>query len=260
MQKVNVYQNTAWLYDYDMRDNLKDDIPFYIGYAAKTGNKVLELGCGTGRVALELAKTGAKVTGLELSDTMIEMFHQKLEKADDNIKDKITIVKSNMANFSLNKKFDLVIAPFRAFQALTDDIDIKSSLKCIREHLTEEGLFIVNVFRPYKQLDQSWCYPETVQWETVDESTGCKIAKKTWGDKIDMENQVIYPHYAFEIIHSDGSFERIEDDLKLKYYYYHQLKSYIINAGLTIVEEYGWYDKSDIENGRELIFVCGKKN
>lgn len=50
--------------------------------------------------------------------------------------------------------------------------------------------------------------------------------------------------------------KRIEEDLKLKYYYYDQLVKHLEEAGFSIEEEYGWYDKSDIENGRELIFVC----
>jgi SAM-dependent methyltransferase len=259
MNTVNTYENTAMLYDYDNRDNLTADIEFYKEYAKKTGSNVLELGCGTGRVALTLAEVGINVTGVDLSDSMLEMFNEKLSTTNKELADKITLVKGNMADFKLNKNFGLIIAPFRAFQALTEDGDIKGSINCITEHLTEDGLFIINVFRPYKVLDESWCYEETIQWERIDEKSGSKIVKKHWGDKIDTENQIIYPHYGFEITDSDGKFQRIEDHLKLKYYYADQLKDYLKMGGLTIVEEYGWYDKSSIENGRELIYVCKRK-
>ena len=258
MDKPNMYQNTAWLYDYDNRDHLTDDISFYVNYLIKADDEVLELGCGTGRVALKLASEGFSVTGLELSDTMIQAFRSKLQKMNDEVLSNVNLIKGDMASFNLDKKYGLIIAPFRAFQSLTEDEDIKNSIDCIRRHLKENGLFIVNAFQPFKQLNESWCYPETLQWETVDKSTGCKIAKKHWGDKIDTKNQIIYPHYAFEITHPDGRLQRIQDDLKLKYYYYNQLKKYLLDGGLAIVEEYGWYDKSPIENGRELIFVCKK--
>lgn len=52
--------------------------------------------------------------------------------------------------------------------------------------------------------------------------------------------------------------ERLVEDLKLKYYYYDQIVKYIEDAGFEIVNEYGWYDKSNIKNGRELIFICKK--
>lgn len=61
MELGNIYENTAWLYDYDNRDNLIDDIPFYKEYALKSGGEVLELGCGTGRGALKLAEAGFSI-------------------------------------------------------------------------------------------------------------------------------------------------------------------------------------------------------
>lgn len=61
MELGNIYENTAWLYDYDNRDNLIDDIPFYKEYTLKSGGEVLELGCGTGRVALKLAEAGFSI-------------------------------------------------------------------------------------------------------------------------------------------------------------------------------------------------------
>jgi len=248
---MNTLDNSAHLYDLDQRDNLSADIPFYFSYAV--GN-ILELGCGTGRMAIPLANAGYDVTGLDLSESMLNVFKAKITDKSD----RITIAHGNMADFSFDKKFDLIIAPFRAFQALTDDTDIQNCLNCVREHLSDSGKFIVNVFRPYKILDESWCYPETVQWERTDEATGNLIVKKHWGDRIDTAKQIIYPNYAFEVTSPDGEMQRIVDHLALKYYYCDQLKSLLTNCGFNIAEEFGWYDKSPIESGRELIFICGK--
>lgn len=253
----NLFRNTAWLYDMDNRENMHVDIPFYIDYAKKQNGDVLELGCGTGRVSLALAREGFHVAGLDLSNEMLEVFRQKLA-AEPDLKDKITLVHGNMADFSLDKKFALIIAPFRAFQALTDVKDINSSLKCIKEHLAGEGLFIVNVFNPKQAMDQSWCYPETVQWERLDEATGNLVVKKHWGDKIDTANQIIYPHFAYEV-DKNGSTSRYIEDIKLKYYYREQLQAALEKADLRVKEQFGWYDKTTIEETwREIILVCGR--
>lgn len=255
----NLFRNTAWLFDVDNRDNMHADIPFYIDYAKKQNGEILELGCGTGRVSLALAREGFRVTGLDLSNEMLDVFRHKLTVEPD-LKDKIAIVHGNMADFSLNKKFALVIAPFRAFQALTNDSDINSSLKCIKEHLTGNGIFIVNVFNPKPVMDQSWCYPETVQWERLDEATGNYVVRKHWGEKIDIKNQVIYPHNAYEVTDKNGSISRLTEDLKLKYYYKEQLQAVVENAGFKVKEKFGWYDKTTIEEKwREIIFVCGRQ-
>lgn len=254
----NTFKNLAWLYDLDNRENLYADIPFYIEYAAKQNGEILELGCGTGRVALALAKQGFAVTGLDLSEQMLDVFRHKFETQPE-LKFKISIVHGNMANFSFNRKFSLVIAPFRAFQALTDDNDIANSLKCIKEHLTDDGLFIVNVFNPRPVMDESWCYPETVQWERFDEETGNYVVKTHWGDNIDTKNQIIYSHCGFNVTDKNGKTTRVTDDFKLKYYYRDQIESIIEKAGFTIKERFGWYNKNPIETDRrEIILVCGK--
>jgi len=252
----NLFENSAWIYDIDNRDNLHDDIPFYIEYAKKQQGEILELGCGTGRVALALACEGFRVTGLDLSRQMLDIFREKLI-SKPKLADRITLVHGNMAEFNFNRKFSMVIAPFRAFQALTDDKDIDNSLIFIRKHLTDNGIFIVNVFdsSPERMTEQAWCYSETIQWERFDEKTGNIVVKKHWGDKIDTVNRIIYPHFAFEVKTPDGKTERIVDDLSLKYYFKDQLRDVIEKAGMEIIEEYSWYDKTPL-GGREIIFVC----
>ena len=255
----NLYRNTAWLYDLDNRDIVSDDIPFYVDYAKQQNGEILELACGTGRVSLVLAREGFNITGLDLSNEMLDVFRQKLDNEPQSIKDRINLVHCNMAKFKFDKKFALIISPFRAFVSLTDDNDISSALNCIREHLTDDGIFIVNMFNPRPVMDESWCYPETVQWERLDESTGNYVVKKTSGDKIDTENRIIYASLAYEVTDKDGNISRHLESLKLKYFYEHQLQTVIEKAGLTVKEKFGWYDKTTIEQTkRELIFVCGK--
>jgi len=263
----NLLRNSAWLFDVDHRDNLTDDIKFYTDYAKNLNCKnILELGCGTGRVALILAKEGFNVTGLDLSNEMLDVFKQKLEKLEkiddniDNIKDKIELIHGNMADFNLNKKFDLIIAPFRAFQCLTDEKDIENSLNCIKNHLTDNGIFIINVFNTDpNRMNENWCYPLKIQWERLDENTGNYVIKKDSGDKIDLQNRIIYVTFVYEVKDKSGNISVLEDKLKLKYYYENDLTEIIENAGLKIKEKFGWYDKTSVEETkRELIFVCGK--
>jgi len=253
----NLLRNSAWLYDVDNRDIVKDDIQFYIDYAKSLNCKnILELGCGTGRVALSLAKEGFNITGLDLSDEMLDVFRAKI---DDSVKNKIEVIHGNMANFNLNKKFDLIIVPFRAFQCLTDDKDIENSMNCVRNHLNDNGIFIINVFNPRMNLDESWCCPAKVQWERLDENTGNYVIKKYSQDKIDTQNRIIYVTFIYEVKDRSGDISTFEDKLKLKYHYENHLRDIVENAGLKIKEKFGWYDKTSVEETKsELIFVCGK--
>ena len=146
---INRYESTANLYDLDQRDNLTADIPFYMEYAKKQNGNILELGCGTGRVSIELAKSGFSVTGIDLSEQMLAVYKDKIKSLPDDVKKKIFIMNGNMTNFEFNHKFYLIIAPFRVFQLLLTDNDVRNAFNCIKKHLDKNGIFIINVFRPY---------------------------------------------------------------------------------------------------------------
>ena len=275
----NIYRSTAWIYDIEHSKNPPmPDTPFYREYAGKQcgedGEKgeILELGCGTGRVALALAKDGFRITGLDLSSQMLDIFREKLAReaaAEPELARRIQIIHGNMADFALGRKFALITAPFRVFQAITAPQDIENALSCIRGHLAEDGIFIVNVFNPIKDpLDESWCREEIFQDEIIDKETGIRIARYECREKIDVANQIIYPYLAYNVTHPDGSTQRLVEPLQMKYYYSRQLRALVENAGFEIIEEYSWYDKtvpaSECANqppdasdrGREIILVC----
>jgi SAM-dependent methyltransferase len=264
----NIYRNTAWIYDIEYSKNQPmPDLPFYMEYALRQcGEKshkgeILELGCGTGRVALALAKEGYRITGLDLSSQMLEIFQVKLAASaheQPDLAQRVEIMHGDMADFSFGRKFALITAPFRAFQAVTRHEDIKNTLLCVRDHLAEDGIFIVNVFNPYADpLDESWRRGEEYNGEFTDEKTGNHIVRYECRERIDTENQIIYPYLAYVVTYPDGRSERLVEPLQLKYYYSRQLRAKIEEAGLMAAEEYSWYDKSP-PGGREIILICKK--
>jgi hypothetical protein len=128
----------------------------------------------------------------------------------------------------------------------------------VRNHLTDDGIFIVNVFNPFANpLDQSWCRPEEFIDEIIDEQTGTRIARYECRERIDPERQIIYPYLAYAVTYPDGRTERLVEPLQMKYYYSHQLRAEVEKSGLVIKEEFSWYDKSP-PGGKEIILVCGR--
>jgi SAM-dependent methyltransferase len=260
------YRQTAKVYDIVHGKNHQPmpDSPFYREYArqlcGEKGEKgeILELGCGTGRVALDLAREGFRVTGLDLSQQMLDIFAKKLADENEGVSERVQLVHGSMAEFSFGKKFALIIAPFRAFQAVTAQADIENTLACVRKHLTDDGIFIINAFKPNKDpMDEGWCSEETLNGEITDEETGIHIELYDCRERIDTENQIIYPYLAYVAKYPDGSTERLVEPLQLKYYYSPQLRAEVEKSGLVIIEEFSWYDKLPLDDsGSEIIFVC----
>ena len=122
-----------------------DDIPFYVGLAreaASRGERVLELGCGTGRVTIPMAQAGAEVTGLDSSPAMLDIARAKRERAGVTVR----WVEGDMADFELPERYGLVVIPFRSFLHLIGDEDQLNCLAAIHGHLTAGGRLALNFY------------------------------------------------------------------------------------------------------------------
>jgi ubiquinone/menaquinone biosynthesis C-methylase UbiE len=254
----NKYQQTSHLYDLDERGIVKDDIPFYIEYAKQTGGPILEVACGTGRVTLPLARAGYSITGFDLSTNMLSQLRSKLQAEQEVTKGRVEIFQADMTNFHFGKRFPLILIPFRAFQLLIDNKQQVDCLVRIKDHLTEDGIFIMNVFKPYSILDESWVRPEVEDWSILDPKTGLKVRRTHIRRKIDITKQVTYPELKYYVEDDEGKENCFVEKLAMKYYYEEQLRNLLIRNGFIINDQFGYYDKRSIDDGPELIFVCKK--
>jgi len=255
----NLYLSTAEFYDIDTRHMAYHDIDFYRQYARKTGGEVLEIACGTGRVTIPLAEAGFEVWGIDLSRPMLSILKRKMQKLPSETAGRIHVLQADMADFDLKRKFNLIVIPFRAFQALTTDERVRSSMRAIKAHLKEGGLFIVDVFKPHWRMDESWVSTEEqFDWVKSDEGAGRTIIRARLRRSIDTVNQIIHPEIIYYIEDGTGARERISEPLSLKYYYEYQMQVLLICSGFTIQESFGYYDKRSTAQGSELIFVCAK--
>jgi SAM-dependent methyltransferase len=99
--------------------------------------KILEIGCGTGNYTKILAERGYKITGVDISENMLNVARQKCE---------CSFAKGDMRNFSLHEKFDTCIAMFAVIGYVTDNEDVIKALKNIRSHLEPNSLLVFDVW------------------------------------------------------------------------------------------------------------------
>lgn len=169
---MNLYENTFRFYDSVATDFDNDDLKFYESFVHSENSKILEIGCGTGRVSIWLATRGYSVIGLDLSEYMLSVFKEKLEH-DKFLQSKIGIVHADMSDFWIDESFDLIIAPSKSFQAITDIEKAKSTLICIKKHMLESSLLILDLFNPQLLLEQNNIVGEEVTVFTSDNLTCC---------------------------------------------------------------------------------------
>jgi SAM-dependent methyltransferase len=128
------------------------DVDFYQRLAGETSGPALELGCGTGRIALALAARGLDVTGADLSDGMLTIARRKAAGLPAAVQDRLTLVKQDMSEVNLGRRFGFIFVAFRPFQhLLTIDLQRKS-LEAIRRHLDHNGRLALHLFDPRLDL------------------------------------------------------------------------------------------------------------
>lgn len=125
------------------------DTDFYRTFVTDA-TRVLELGCGTGRIMVPLAATAGYVHGMDHSAAMLALCREKLEAANISASRAQAEV-GDITDFDLLDRmpaFDLIIAPFRVMQNLESDVQVDGLMRCIKKHLTADGLAILNTFCP----------------------------------------------------------------------------------------------------------------
>jgi SAM-dependent methyltransferase len=123
------------------------DVDYYVALAKKVGGPILEYGVGNGRVALEIARLGVDVVGIDASRAMLDDLEVKLAKAP-RLKGRFTTRLGDMRRVRLKRRFPLIIAPFNVVLHLYARDDVEQFLARVREHLAPGGRFVFDFSAP----------------------------------------------------------------------------------------------------------------
>ena len=215
-----------------------EDIPLFAKLAFEQGNKVLELGCGTGRISIALAEQGMQVTGLDRSDSMLSVAKEKSSK--------VHWVNADMSNFDLNEKFDTILIPYNAFLHVLKLQDVQSCLKCVRKHLSSNGKFILDIVHPtLKQLSKLYLYPDKVVSSVFEDPESNQTVVVTTQREYLVTDQVMIMKRVYQ--YQKTSLELLEME-KFRIYFPQEIKNLLYSCGFTIERIFGHYDQSPFGN------------
>jgi SAM-dependent methyltransferase len=139
------YDSLADLYDLEYAHDY--DLPFWLALAEREGGPMVEWGAGTGRIAIPLAEAGYDVTGVEVSEEMVERGQTKSKSVE--------WVRGDMRGVKLGRRYGLAVCAFNSFLCLLSVDDALDFLRNAREHLEPGGLLGIEVsaFSPEELVD-----------------------------------------------------------------------------------------------------------
>ncbi len=101
----------AEIYDLVGRHQDRADIDFYVEAAREAQGAVLELGCGTGRVLLPIARAASEIFGLDISSYMLRRCRERLARESAEVQARVHLVQADMRSFELSRRFRLATTP-----------------------------------------------------------------------------------------------------------------------------------------------------
>ena len=258
--------------DYDVYADIYDaqywgyteDIAFYVGEAYQTKGPMLELACGTGRVLLPCADAGAFVTGLDLSPAMLTRCKEKLAAYAPEVAARVRLVVGDMRAFKLPERFELITIPFRSFLLLLTVQDQLQALATIRDHLTDTGRLIFNVFVPdiHMMAARSSKAGESLTRlkEFLDPESGHRMMM--WDTRsYRINDQIVESLFIYDEVDETGQVvRRSYKPLKLRWMYRYEVEHLLARSGFAVEALYGGFNRQPFdENSQEMIWVARKR-
>lgn len=248
------------LYDHVKIYVSREDVPFYVDVARESGGPVLEVGCGTGRVLLPVARAGVSIVGLDRSRAMLDRCIGKIAQEPAEVRERITVEAADMRSFELHREFPLVTAPFRGVQHLVQAEDQMAFLACARRHLLPKGLLVFDVFNPDPVRLAN---PASEESEDTPPTAlpGNRSFRRTGRvTAIDRSAQVSSVELAYYLRDASGNEERRVHAFPMRYYFPEQIEQLLAGAGFSVQAMYGNFDRSPVAAASPEIIVVAEKS
>ncbi|MFQ3631684.1 class I SAM-dependent methyltransferase [Roseiflexus sp.] len=251
---MSEYDAIARFYDAD-HSGFADDLPFYRELARRTGGRVLDVMCGSGRVLVPLAQAGIRVTGIDSSAAMIERAH--ISAATAGISARVDLHHSDARNPLPPGPYNLAIVALNSFMHLTTIDDQLAALTHIHRVLTPSGLLAIDVFNPHAR-NLSACDGELVLDRTFHLEDGVLVCKFV-AQRADMAQQMNTVTFVYDELDGNGRVHRTVHTMMLRWFYRYELEHLLERAGFAVEAVYGSYDLDPFESDSAIMLAVARR-
>jgi len=245
---MKYYEGGAGYYDVLHAGNA-GDVRFYLDEASGAREKVLEIGCGNGRIFLGMLRRGIDAYGLDKSAAMLDSLKGKAKKCGLDISGRIK--QADMRAFSYPFKFGLIIIPYRAFLHMETREDQKKCLRNVLRHLEKGGRLALNFFDP--RPGHLAMKRRRMVWKKKGPEGGRLRIEEEY--RYDLVNQYMHAHHR--ILNPPEGAPRGKVDFSTCYIFPREFMNMLELCGFRRWKLYGGFDyKPYTKHGQELVWIA----
>jgi SAM-dependent methyltransferase len=227
---VSNYDAIAELYD-RWSTSVVEDVAFYLDEARRSGGPVVELGVGTGRIAVPIAADGIRVIGIDSSRGMLEVCARRAALAGVDLDLRV----GDLREPPVSERVPLVMCPFRSLLHMHTNEDRRRALASVHRLLAPSGGFVFDVFTPAAEdiakTHDRWLEREPGIFE-----------RALW----DEEERTL-------TLTVRG--ESRETTMALAWLSPEEWRELLEEAGFLVEACYGWFDRSPYTGGEDTVWV-----
>lgn len=252
---VDPYTGIAALYDLE-HAAYDEDVDLYLNFALVTGDPVLELGCGSGRLLLPLAEAGHRVTGLDSSAPMLDRAAKLLQQ--NSLADQVTLHRGDMAGADRapGGPFGIVIVALNGLMHLPTQSAQRAVLTAARRALDPRGQLVLDVLNPTPQLlgalDQGLAHEGS--WTDEHGQRVDKFAAR----RVGTADQTIQTDLWYDCLDPDGRVHRTATSYPMRYLHRTELELMLETAGFAEWQVYGGYELEPFGDASDRLIVTAE--
>jgi SAM-dependent methyltransferase len=231
---VSSYDAIAGLYD-PWSASVTEDVAFYVAEArAAAGGVVVELGVGTGRIAVPIAEAGIRVIGVDSSRGMLDVCAERARAA--GVSERLDLRLGDLRDPPVSERVPLVLCPFRSYLHMLTEPDRRQAFAAARDLLVPGGRLIFDVFAPaaddIAETHGRWLEREPGIFERAD-----------W----DVDARTL----TLSVRGAAGS-----SSMTLAWLHPAEWSALLHDAGFEVLACYGWFDRRPYAGGEDMVWIA----
>jgi len=214
---------------------------------------IIEFGCGSGIHAIELAKLGYSVYGIDISETMIKQANERLSSLPEPITSLLSFNLGDLVSFESKQKYNIAISLFHVISYMETDNDVANAFKTVSQSINNGGIFIFDYWHGPGVLSDP---PKEVSRTVTKDDL---VIKRDTKPLVKKERNIVNVNFDLSISRSDQKIDQVQECHVMRYFSEEELREFLDLNNFNIIFSKEWLTSKELSNNSWYGCIVAQK-